>query len=126
MRIEHIALWVKELESMKDFYVKYFNVTPSVLYHNFNTGFKSYFLSFTDGSRLEIMTRESIDKQRSANTTGYVHIAISVGSREKVEELTERFRQDGYSIKSAPRVTGDGYYESVILDPENNELELTV
>ena len=126
MRIAHIALWVKELESMKDFYVTYFNATPSARYHNPNTGFKSYFLTFTDGAKLEIMAKKSIIKQRSTASLGYAHMAISVGSKEKVDELTERFRQDGYGIKSGPRVTGDGYYESVILDPENNELELTV
>jgi lactoylglutathione lyase len=126
MRIEHIAIWVKDIEKEKSFYEKYFDVTSSELYHNHKTGFKSYFLCFDDGVRLEIMSKSDINKERPVNILGYAHISIAIGSIEKVNEYTEIFRKDGYKIISEARTTGDGYYESVILDPENNLIELTV
>jgi len=126
MRIEHIAIWVKDLEKIKSFYEKYFGVTPSELYHNQKTGFKSYFLTFDDGARIEIMSKSDINKEKQENTFGYAHLSISLGSKEKVDEYTETFRKDGYKIISKPRITGDGYYESVILDTENNLIELTI
>lgn len=126
MKIEHIAIWVKDLEKMKDFYVKYFDVIPSHLYHNQTTGFKSYFLMFDSGARLEIMNRDDINKENISITLGFAHIAISLGSKEKVDEYTQIIKNDGYHIVSYPRTTGDGYYESVISDPEGNLVELTV
>ena len=126
MRIEHIAIWVKDLEKIRNFYEKYFGVTSSELYHNQKTGFKSYFLTFDDGARIEIMSKSDINKEKQENTFGYAHLSISLGSKEKVDEYTETFRKDGYKIISEPRTTGDGYYESVILDPENNLIELTI
>lgn len=126
MRIEHIAVWVSDLEKIKNFYKKYFNASPSELYHNQSTGFKSYFLSFEDGSRIEIMFKEGVCKSEPANTLGYAHLSISLGSKANVEKYTETLRKDGYKIVSEPRTTGDGYYESIISDPENNLIELTV
>ena len=126
MKIEHIAIWVKDLEKMRSFYEKYFGVTSSELYHNQKTGFKSYFLTFDDGARIEIMSKSDINKEKQENTFGYAHLSISLGSKEKVDEYTETFRKDGYKIVSEPRTTGDGYYESVISDPENNLIELTI
>ena len=126
MKIEHIALYVQDLEGAKDFFVKYFNACPNDKYHNPKTGFSSYFLTFDDGARLEIMHLSEI--QESENTharMGYIHIAFSVGSREKVDALTNRFREDGYRILSGPRTTGDGYYESCILGFEGNQIEIT-
>lgn len=126
MRIEHIALYVQDLEGAKDFFVKYFDASPNDKYHNPKTGFSSYFLTFDDGARLEIMYLSEI--QESENTharMGYIHIAFSVGSREKVDALTNRFREDGYRILSGPRTTGDGYYESCILGFEGNQIEIT-
>ena len=126
MKIEHIAIWVQDLERMKDFYQKYFKGTASELYYNKQTGFKSYFIKFTDGSRLEIMTRPDIKNVKTGNLLGYAHISISLGSKESVDKYTEKFEANGYSIMSKPRTTGDGYYESTILDPEGNLLELTI
>ena len=126
MKIEHIAIWVKDLEKIRSFYEKYFGVTSSELYHNQKTGFKSYFLTFDDGARIEIMSKSDINKEKQENTFGYTHLSISLGSKEKVDKYTKIFRKDGYKIVSEPRTTGDGYYESVISDSENNLIELTI
>ena len=126
MKIEHIAIWVKDLEKIRSFYEKYFGVISSELYHNQSTGFKSYFLSFDDGARIEIMSKPDQHKEKQEGAIGYAHLSISLGSKEKVDEYTKFFRKDGYKIVSEPRITGDGYYESVISDPENNLIELTV
>lgn len=127
MKIEHIAMYVNDLESARDFFVKYLGGSSNDGYHNINTGFRSYFISFEDGARLEIMNRPDVpDCDRSADRTGYAHIAFSVGSREKVDELTELLRSDGYKVKSGPRTTGDGYYESCIVAFEDNLIEITV
>ena len=127
MRIEHIAMYVSELEKAKEFFVTYFGASPSGEYHNRNTGFRSYFLSFDNGTRLEIMTRsECTAMQKDPFRYGYAHIAFSVGSREKVDSLTKRLMEDGYPVTSGPRITGDGYYESCILGFEGNLIEITV
>lgn len=127
MRIEHIALWVCDLERMKNFYVTYFNATSNELYHNPTKGFTSYFLTFESGSRLELMNKNSItsnDNGFDNQKLGLVHLAFSVGSKEEVNRLTELLRSHGYRVAGEPRTSGDGYYESVILDPENNIIEL--
>lgn len=127
MRIEHIAMYVNNLDAVRDFFVKYFGGHSDNGYHNHNTDFRSYFISFDDGTRLEIMKKpEMDDSEKSLNRTGYVHIAFSVGSREKVNELTERLRADNYRVISGPRTTGDGYYESCIVGIEENQIEITV
>ena len=127
MKIEHIAMYVNDLEAARDFFVKYFGGSSNGGYHNVKTGFRSYFISFDDGSRLEIMTRPDMDDMRkSAARTGYVHIAFSLGSAERVDKLTEELRNDGYEVISGPRTTGDGYYESCISAFEGNIIELTV
>jgi lactoylglutathione lyase len=127
MRIEHIAIWVSDLEMMKQFYEKYFNALSNQKYHNERTGFMSYFLSFENSARIEIMTRPDILKERAkVSTLGYAHFAFSVGSKEKVLELTELLRQDGYTVAGEPRTTGDGYFESVIQDPDGNLVEITI
>ncbi|MDO5616997.1 MAG: VOC family protein [Cruoricaptor ignavus] len=112
---------------MKAFYQKYFNATANDKYHNPSKHFSSYFLSFESGCRLEIMQKpdiEIINHDYNNQKTGIVHFAFSVGSKEKVDALTEILRQDGYQIAGEPRTTGDGYYESVILDPEGNIVEI--
>ncbi len=129
MKIEHLAIWVKDLEKMKNFYEQYFNAQSNELYHNPTKNFRSYFLSFETGCRLELMQKPEIpnnlnDPERQY--TGLIHFAISVGSREKVNELTEELRANGLTIVGEPRTTGDGYYESVVLDPENNRIEITI
>lgn len=127
MKIEHIAIWVKDLEKTKAFYEKYFGAISNEKYYNPTKKFESYFLSFENGSRLEIMRKPDIQENNSsydAQQFGIVHLAFSTGSKEKVDELTETLRKDGYKIAGEPRTSGDGYYESVILDPENNIVEI--
>ena len=127
MRIEHIAMYVNDLEKTKDFFVKYFNAISNEGYHNQKTDFRSYFLSFEDGARLEIMKKPQMeDGEKSLNRTGYIHIAFSLGGKEAVDELTEKLKKDGYTIVSGPRTTGDGYYESCIVGIEGNQIEITV
>ena len=127
MKIEHIAMYVNELESARDFFVKYLGGVPNNGYHNVKTGFRSFFISFEDGARLEIMNKPSMeDIEKPVNRTGYIHIAFSVGSVEEVDRLTRQFREDGYEVLSGPRTTGDGYYESCIVGIEGNQIEITV
>lgn len=126
MHIEHIAMYVNDIEKTKEFFIKYFNATSNEGYHNPNTDFRSYFLSFDDGVRLEIMNRPQMkDEEKSLNRTGYIHIAFSLGSKKQVDDLTERLRNDGFSVVSGPRTTGDGYYESCIIGIEGNQIEIT-
>lgn len=126
MKLEHAALWVKDLEGAKDFFIKYFGAFPNEGYHNEKTGFRSYFLSFDDGARLEIMSSPLFEeREKSAYRSGYAHVAISLGSKEAVDELSERFKADGFKILSGPRTTGDGYYESAIIGFEGNVVEIT-
>ena len=147
MKIDHVAMYVKDLENTKSFFEKYFGAISNVKdlentksffekyfgaisndgYHNKNTNFRSYFLSFENGSRLEIMNKPDMnDEEKSVARTGFIHIAFSVGSKEKVDELTSQLKADGYEVLSGPRTTGDGYYESCIIDLENNQIEITV
>lgn len=127
MKIEHIALYVNDLEGAKLFFVKYFGAVSNGGYHNPRTDFRSYFLTFDDGARLEIMTKPNLtDSGDFLNRYGYAHLAFSLGSKEAVDALTIRMQQDGYSIISGPRTTGDGYYESCILGFEGNIIEITV
>lgn len=126
MKLEHVALWVKDLEGAKDFFIKYFGAFPNEGYHNEKTGFRSYFLSFDDGARLEIMSSPLFEEsEKSVYRSGYAHVAISLGSKEAVDELSERFKADGFEILSGPRTTGDGYYESAIIGFEGNVVEIT-
>lgn len=127
MKIEHIALYVNDLEAARDFFVIYLDGKSNDGYHNPRTGFRSYFISFDDGSRLELMNKpEMVDQEKNPNRTGYAHVAFSVGSKEKVDELTIRLEAAGYEVASGPRTTGDGYYESCIVAVEGNQIELTV
>ncbi len=126
MRIEHVAMYVNDPEAVRDFFVKYLGGHSNDGYHNKTTDFRSYFISFGDSARLEIMSKPGlIDQDKPLNRTGYAHIAFSVGSRDKVDELTERLREDGYEVVSGPRITGDGYYESCVVVIEGNQIELT-
>jgi lactoylglutathione lyase len=127
MKIEHIAIWVRDLEKMKDFYTSFFNMICNDKYLNEKKQFSSYFLSFEGGARIEIMHRPDISEQAAKAGTffGLTHFAISVGSRERVDELTESIRKAGYQVTGEPRTTGDGYYESVVMDPEGNLVEIT-
>jgi lactoylglutathione lyase len=126
--VEHIAIWTKNLELLKEFYVTYFGAKSSSKYINEKKGFESYFLSFESGTRIEIMKISGISDSANNQSPqkGYAHIAISVGSKEMVESLTNELGQSGFQIVGQPRFTGDGYFESVILDPDGNHLEIIV
>ena len=127
MKIEHIAMYVNNLEKARDFFMKYFGAASNDCYHNHQTDFRSYFLTFGDGARLEIMTKPDLtDSGDLLNRFGYAHIAFSVGSKDAVDTLTQRLKADGYPVISDPRITGDGYYESCILGFEGNMIEITV
>jgi len=125
MKINHIALYVSDLERMKLFYERYFNAKANTMYHNPKTGLKTYFLEFGGSCRVEIMSKENLNTiVKEVNNTGYIHIAFSVGGKAKVDEVTKLLENDGYKVLSKPRTTGDGYYESCILDPEDNQIEI--
>ena len=127
MKIEHIAMYVNDLEGVRDFFVKYLDAASNDGYHNQKTDFRSYFLSFDDGARLEIMNKPQMeDVVKPLARTGYIHMAFSVGSKERVDFLTRQMKNDGYKVVSGPRTTGDGYYESCIVGIEGNQIELTV
>ena len=127
MRIEHIAMYVNDLEAARDFFLTWLGGSSGGGYHNRNTGFRSYFISFADGARLELMTKpELADQEKVPNRTGYAHVAFSVGSREKVDSLTAELKSAGFQVFSGPRTTGDGYYESCIVALEGNLIEITV
>ena len=120
-------MYVTDLERAKTFFETYFGARSNNGYHNPTTDFRSYFFSFFDGARIEIMNKPGMDDaEKSITRTGYIHIAFSVGSRERVDELTARMKQDGYEVISGPRTTGDGYYESCIIGVEGNQIEITI
>ncbi len=128
MQIEHLALWVQDLAAMKDFYLTYFDVVSGPKYTNDSKCFASYFINFGEGkTRLELMTNPDIQpyEGKRGYGMGLAHFAISVGGKDKVDALTERLRKDNFTIFSEPRTTGDGYYESVVLDPEGNYVEIS-
>lgn len=127
MKIEHIAVYTTDLERECAFFEKYFGAKRGAFYRNEKTGFQSYFLTFDGGARLEVMTRaECVNLPRECFAAGFAHIAVSVGSRGEVVSLTERLARDGFEITGEPRVTGDGYFESIVLDYEGNFIEVTV
>lgn len=127
MKIEHIAMYVTDLEKTKNFFVTYLGAVSNDGYHNKNTDFRSYFLSFDDGARLEIMNKPDMkDMEKPLARTGFVHIAFSVGSKENVDALTNTLKADGFEVISGPRTTGDGYYESCIIGIEGNQIEITI
>lgn len=127
MKIEHIALYVNDLEEARNFFQKYLGAESNCGYHNPKTDFRSYFLTFDDGARLEIMNKPGMsDLPKDPARTGYAHIAFSIGSKEKVDSLTVTLKAAGYEVISGPRTTGDGYYESCIIAMEGNMIELTI
>lgn len=127
MKIENIAMYVNDLIKTKEFFIKYFGAQSNDGYHNKNTDFKSYFLTFDSGARLEIMNKPEMNNiEKTLVQTGFIHIAFSVGSKERVDELTSELKKDGYDVISGPRTTGDGYYESCIVGIEGNQIEITI
>ncbi len=128
MIIEHVAIWVKDIEIMKSFYEKYFNCSSGGKYINRDKKFESYFLTFENGARLELMKRPDIPENLNdakKQHYGLIHIAVKTGSSDSVRRLTNDIRDGGYTVLEEPRKTGDGYYESCVLDPENNRIEIT-
>ena len=127
MRIEHAALYVRDLEEARAFFERYFGAVSGPMYHNSRTDFRSYFLSFDGGARLELMTRPQMEEADPAQSRlGYAHLTFSAGSREEVDRLTQRLLQAGYPVLSGPRTTGDGYYESCVAGPEGIPIEITI
>ncbi len=125
IKLDHMAMYVHNLEDMKDFFVRFFSAQANQMYHNPKTGLRTYFLTFADGSRLEIMNRpEVLIQEKEIFLNGYTHIAFSVGSKKVVDDLTHVLKNNGYTVISSPRKTGDGYYESCIQGPENNFIEI--
>ena len=136
MKIEHIAIWVKDIEKVCEFYRKYFGGVVHPIYHNPTKQFTSRFVTFDDGARLEVMHRPDIAVRIEYNVShetlsdiqhlGFTHLSFSVGSKEEVDRLTQQMSSDGISVVGQPRTTGDGYYESIVLDPEGNRIEITI
>jgi lactoylglutathione lyase len=128
MRIDHIALFCRDLEGMRQFFLDRFEAQSNELYHNPNTGLRTYILSFPDGgAKLEIMSRpDTVDIDPSEKNIGFIHLSFSVGSKEAVDGKTVELRNAGYAVNRGPRTTGDGYYESCILGPEGIQLEITM
>ena len=126
MHIEHIAIWTHDLERLKAFYETYFEGQAKDKYVNAEKQFESYFLAFASGARLELMQMPTVPQSHDeGQALGYAHLAFSVGSEADVDALTAQLREDGYQIVSNPRRTGDGYYESCVLDPDGNRVEIT-
>jgi len=126
MKIEHLAIWVQDLEKMKSFYSRYFDAEAGPKYFNAKKDFESYFLHLKDGCRIELMRIPHVNNFAKKEMLGLAHLAISVGTKELVDSLTLKLKSDGYRVIGEPRTTGDGYYESVILDPEGNRIEITI
>ena len=124
--ITHVAIYTMDLERMKMFYQKYFNAESNAKYEN-GKGFSSYFLTFSQGAKLEIMSHRELEyRETLEKITGISHIAFSVGSKDKVIALTGQITDDGYTLLSPPRNTGDGYFESCIADPDGNRIEIVI
>ena len=134
MKIEHVAIWAKDIDKVCAFYRKYFDGVVHPVYHNPAKQFTSRFVTFESGARLEVMHRPDIDADVGTVTSpmfhvehcGLTHLSFSVASKEEVDRLTQKMSDDGIQIVGQPRTTGDGYYESVVLDPEGNRVEVTV
>lgn len=127
MKIDHIAIWTKNLEGLRNFYIHYFDASSTEIYFNHSREFRSYFIMFDGGCRLEIMEMPRIPVSKNdviKQFIGIIHFAINVGSKDKVNNLTEILKKDGYKVISEPRTTGDGFYESIVLDPDGNRIEI--
>ena len=124
MRIEHVGLWVRDIDRVAAFYAKYFGARIGELYRNPRKGFESRFLEFGTGARLEIMKRTGVSERATAELLGFAHVALAVGGEASVDALAARFAADGLAPDSGPRRTGDGYYECVVRDPEGNRVEI--
>lgn len=128
MKIDHVALFCRDLEAMRQFFLDYFEAVSNEQYHNPRTGLRTYILTFPNGgARLEVMSRpDTIDADPSKPHIGFIHVSFAVGSKEAVDAKTIELRDAGYQVISGPRTTGDGYYESCILGPEGIQIEITI
>lgn len=126
MKIDHLAAYVSDLEVAREFFCKYFSCTANEKYHNPRTGLSTYFLSFDDGARLELMHRPDVMQTMDGLGIGFTHLAFSVGSKGSVDSLTARLKNDGFGVVSGPRTTGDGYYESCVAVVDGLFVEITV
>lgn len=129
MKIEHVAIWTRDIERLRNFYETYFEAHAGDKYVNPKNHFESYFLEFATGARLELMTMPTVPdslNERDRQFTGLIHLAFSAGSEVQVDHLTGRLQADGFTVADGPRRTGDGYYESVVFDPDGNRIEITV
>ena len=127
MRIDHLAIWTFNLEGLRNFYIHYFDASSSEIYYNHSKEFQSYFLTFDGDCRLEIMEMPNVPKSKNDSLkqfTGIIHFSIHAGSRRQVDQITEQLRKDGFKIIGEPRITGNGSYESIILDPDGNRVEI--
>ena len=124
VRIDHVGLWVSDIDTVAAFYAKYFDASVGERYRNPRKGFESRFLAFDSGTRLEIMTRRDVNQRANAELLGLAHVALTVGDEARVDALAARFIADGMQPESGPRRTGDGYYECVVRDPEGNRVEI--
>ena len=125
VRVDHVALWVRDLEAMRAFYVERLGGRSGSLYHNARTGFRSCFVAFSEGARIELMTDARGDRGHENGAFGYAHVALSAGGRGEVDSIVRALEESGVTVESRPRVTGDGYYEAVVRDPEGNRIEIT-
>ena len=129
MKLEHAAIWTEDLETMKEFYVKFFGGQSGKKYCNQAKKYESYFITFDQGARLELMKKAGIPENRNdtigSQHRGLIHLAFESSSKREVDEKAVWFSSEGIKIIDGPRTTGDCYYEFVILDPENNRIEVT-
>jgi lactoylglutathione lyase len=123
-RLEHVALWARDIDRVAAFYARYFGAQVGERYENPRKGFQSRFLSFASGARLEVMARTDVGTRGAGESLGFAHVAISIGDEAAVDALAARFEAEGVSLLDGPRRTGDGYYECVVLDPEGNRVEV--
>jgi len=125
VRVDHVALWVRDLETMRNFYVERLGGRSGALYHNARTGFRSCFIAFPEGPRIELMSDPRRNRGREDGAFGYAHVALSAGGRDEVDSIVRALEESDVTVESRPRVTGDGYYEAVVRDPEGNRIEIT-
>lgn len=124
MKVEHIAIWVNNIDEMIDFYVHFFDGHAGTRYHNVQKGFESCFIAFKEGPRIELMKQKDVESNKMPLHTGYAHISFQLGSRQDVDDFVSNLIKNNVPVVDGPRVTGDGYYEAVLLDPEHNSIEI--
>lgn len=126
MKLDHVAIWASDIERLRSFYERYFDARANPKYENERKRFASYFLTFPGGGRVELMHRPDIprisDSPSAPEVIGYAHLGVELGSRAAVDALTQRLQGDGFALLDGPRRTGDGYYESMVADPEGNRI----